>query len=1575
MPPTNPRTTLVNPDAAELKWDALSEITRFDIQWRPAGTSAWNLVENIASAEHILDGLTNSTKYEWQVRSACSATDKSAWSDMQLFQTGCPLPTDMSILSVNSNSAIIQWKTFAADLQWRVAGASAWNSVSKASSPYSLTGLTNNTVYEWRVRTSCSPTSSSEFTPPQLLTTRCNSLAFVNTYQQSSSSLQLSWNYSEEGIFEVQWRAAGTTNWLSVTGISASSYSLNGLQTGASYEWRVRKLCSAIDASDFSAIQLVTVVCRGPVNLSTGNPTTSSIDLKWNSNGEAGVYELQWRAVNSSLWTTVPNVTTNQYTLTNLQLTVNYEWRVRTICSGTSASEYTYPNTFTLQCQNPWFLNVYNISPSSVTLQWAGSSYNGSPTYELQYRRIGPGDWTTITGITSTAYSLTGLTNNMLYDWRVRASCSDFSSGQRFYTRCEAPIDARVIKLNVNSVELVWRNSSSDQVEIQYRETGASNWTTVQADNGETSWSLYNLNPNKAYDWQLRSVCSAGVYSSFGYGPTFITDCYIPVLYTEQLSSSSLRIVWYSYLPLLLPTEYELQWRKVGNTDWNTVSGLTDAAYVLTDLVAGESYEYRVRQVCSTNAMSDYSSVYTNLIECRNVSQIAADKLPAETVRLRWSYAIDDVLRQVQIQYRTIGASNWTTVSSLTGTSYTLTNLTPNTTYEWRIRKQCSPTVFSDFSIESAFVWSCPMPSPLNFSTKARANSASLSWQTDYSSEQTYEGYTLQWRIAGAVSWSSVAVPFTGNPIVYSLTGLHTNTAYEWRVSTNCGGNHQSDYSSVQLFRTSCAAVEYVSITNVAYSRVDLSWPGISLASGESYTVQYRIRSQVAWSEVTGITTTSLQLTGLTGNMTYECRIKNQCEAGGSSMYSPSYLFSTQCPNPTLVNVTGITTQSALLSWVNHPDNTSVKLELMTGSSSSDWSTTIISGVSSPPYKFTGLTAGTLYQYRLQGVCGVTILSSTPTYTESFSTIPLAATSNVSVHAENISAQSAHVYWTGEEGRTNYVLQWRPIAGNWKTTSSLSSTRYILTGLQPNTTYEARVSFVGDDGLTREASTSFVTTCYQPYNLMTVSVTSNSASIRWSDNGLPASVQWRVGGTTNWQSVTGISSDTYSLTGLTDRTLYEWRVLAQCSSSVLNASAIGVFRTICKMPSYPDTRNVTTNSAQLVWNGSGSGFSVRYRLVGTPNWTTITGLASTTYALSGLENNTSYEWAVATVCEPTIATPYTSPLRFQTQCQVPNNLRVGLGSETKATLSWNGIESSYQIEWRALSSTFWNSIANITSPYTLTGLTAGVTYEWRVRSSCGILSEERPTFSPFCNLGGYDQKSVENITSTSAQLIWTSTSLPPYSLRWRRMGDVNWTNLTGNVTSPYTLTGLMNNTRYEWQIANECRPSYGPSDIFQTHCNSPTQLWTEDITTTSVRFRWDASVDGLGYKLRWREVGTSDWNVVTGITDTSFVLACLTNNTVYEWQVRSQCGTDDYLITASFRTVNDCLSGIYSVRDGSWNDPAVWSCNRVPVAEDVVTVNHVISVPANYTAKGLSIQYGAQSKLIFGLGAILKIGL
>lgn len=65
---------------------------------------------------------------------------------------------------------------------------------------------------------------------------------------------------------------------------------------------------------------------------------------------------------------------------------------------------------------------------------------------------------------------------------------------------------------------------------------------------------------------------------------------------------------------------------------------------------------------------------------------------------------------------------------------------------------------------------------------------------------------------------------------------------------------------------------------------------------------------------------------------------------------------------------------------------------------------------------------------------------------------------------------------------------------------------------------------------------------------------------------------------------------------------------------------------------------------------------------------------------------------------------------------------------------------------------------------------------------------------------------------------------------------------------------------------------------------------------------------------------------------------------------------------------------VFTLKDGSWNDPAVWSVSRVPLSSERVRLRHAVTIPASFQAVGRTVVYESASRLIYSAGGMLRLG-
>lgn len=112
--------------------------------------------------------------------------------------------------------------------------------------------------------------------------------------------------------------------------------------------------------------------------------------------------------------------------------------------------------------------------------------------------------------------------------------------------------------------------------------------------------------------------------------------------------------------------------------------------------------------------------------------------------------------------------------------------------------------------------------------------------------------------------------------------------------------------------------------------------------------------------------------------------------------------------------------------------------------------------------------------------------------------------------------------------------------------------------------------------------------------------------------------------------------------------------------------------------------------------------------------------------------------------------------------------------------------------------------------------------------------------------------------------------------------------------------------------------------------------------------------------------GTLNWN--TGATGNSILVSPSSTTTYTATCNETNCPVGT---TASI-TVTIAACPLQTLKPGNWNDPTVWSENRVPGSTDDVRLNHIIILLGNYIGQVRRIIYLNGSRLMFGGSSQLK---
>ena len=102
---------------------------------------------------------------------------------------------------------------------------------------------------------------------------------------------------------------------------------------------------------------------------------------------------------------------------------------------------------------------------------------------------------------------------------------------------------------------------------------------------------------------------------------------------------------------------------------------------------------------------------------------------------------------------------------------------------------------------------------------------------------------------------------------------------------------------------------------NINACQFGIKWNAVNSAA--YYTVQYKLSSSGVWTTITNVgNVTSYTITGLTSSSAYNVKVAAVCSSNEVGAYSTAITVNTvSCSKPTGVTVSGITANSAQVSW------------------------------------------------------------------------------------------------------------------------------------------------------------------------------------------------------------------------------------------------------------------------------------------------------------------------------------------------------------------------------------------------------------------------------------------------------------------------------------------------------------------------------------------------------------------------------------------------------------------------------------------------------------------------------------
>ena len=645
--------------------------------------------------------------------------------------------------------------------------------------------------------------------------TGCSAPSGLSTSGITTSSATANWNsVSGATSYDVDYKASSSGSWINIaSGTTSLSWNLLGMPASTSFDWRVRANCSG-GSSSYTQSQFTTqsiASCNAPSGLSTSNITTSSATANWSSVSGATSYDVDYKASSSGSWINIASGTTSlSWNLSGMPASTSFDWRVKANCSSgvSSYAQSQFATQTIASCNAPAGLSTSNITTSSATANWRAVS--GATSYDVDYKTSSSGSWINIaSGTTSLSWNLLGMPASTSFDWRVRANCSSGSSNytqSQFTTQtlslCNTPSGLNTLNITTSSATATWNVvSGANSYDVDYRTSSSGSWINIASGITSTSWNLLGMPASTSFDWRVRANCLSG--SSSYAQTTFSTlsqlaSCSAPTgLSTSGITASAASANWAAVSGA---TSYNVDYKLAASSSWiNIANGTTSLSWTLSGMEATTSYDWRVRANCASGNSSYTQTQFTTQAagSCIATDGLYTSSITSSTATVNWS-SVSGAFSYT-VEYKPTSSGAWITAASATySTSVNLYSLSAATSYDWRVKANCSLSESSSYST-AQFATSgstpppvspgCPGPYDLNTNGTIEG-SAAISLNTDINGTIAPRNDVDHYRFTVS-SAGTVTVSLSTLPANYNLAVLNSNGA-QIGISQNNGTQSES---------------------------------------------------------------------------------------------------------------------------------------------------------------------------------------------------------------------------------------------------------------------------------------------------------------------------------------------------------------------------------------------------------------------------------------------------------------------------------------------------------------------------------------------------------------------------------------------------------------------------------------------------------------------------------------------------------------------------------------------------------------------------------------------------------------
>ena len=512
----------------------------------------------------------------------------------------------------------------------------------------------------------------------------------------------------------------------------------------------------------------------------------------------------------------------------------------------------------------------------------------------------------------------------------------------------------------------------------------------------------------------------------------------------------------------------------------------------------------------------------------------------------------------------------------------------------------------------------------------------------------------------------------TGLASPQSKFAMNNDAAYDATALTAVSGNDRYySLNQLQIGIDSPTKPSMPAISKSSSTKATATWTG----DGDSWNLQYKLKSASAWTTVSNLNEQSYILSGLEPSQDYQVRA--QAVSGGKpSLWSSTREFNASTLNkPTALACTAFTANTVTLGWTEQGTATEWQICF-------DGDATNLINITTNSYVFANLTPGEKHTAKVRSVSGsdfsawsdVTAVESTSNTVIGSGTVFEDET--IPIHHANKCSVTEEIYTTTELGSDPKMIK---SIGFYVPEAYDNGTRQIDIYMVPTTktyfqnsndwlplttadrVFSGSVNFKPTGWINITLSEPFEYDCY---NNVAIIVDDNTASL----NSLYFSVY------------NSTSNVTLHKTEDTNRDPTNINV-AGTRYGYKNVICLGMEDPVCRRPVNLNATTIGPNSAVLDWTEVGD--ATEWQLCVGDDETNLIAVNAVPYTLTGLTAETAYTVKVRAVKGSEHGNWCTAYTFTTTEVNpVPFDVAVS-AKHTSATIRWTGFSDSYNVRYKA----------------------------------------------------------------------------------------------------------------------------------------------------------------------------------------------------------------------------------------------------------------------------------------------------